>query len=156
MASGNVSAIVTAIAALSPIVATSSTSVTVKDATTMHENVETFHTPVMMPAPIFTSDHEIESKSFGAGLNAKLDFMYTLNYRYFYQAVGMNLNTAQVYQELTESAHGIFITIKANDAIGGAVHIQPTSISSFPIVTDPTNQEFWGCDLGFRVLEHLV
>jgi len=141
--------IATAIAALSPI----DTNIVVKDLTSMLDEVTHRDTPVLMPAPVWISKPEYEDQSLGSGTGKAADFWYTMNYRFFYQMVGTNRKIQDVYSGLVSKTFNIIESVITNDSLATAVLIKPDSISAFGVVTDPAENEFFGCDIGLRILE---
>lgn len=149
-------AITAAYAALTPIVATDNTSIKVVDLGGMPDAVETHHTPLLAPAPTFITNIGLEKVSQGSGLGAKINFSYNMNYRFFYRTVGMETRIAPIYAELVAATFGILSWVIDNDSAGGAIHLEPDTLSAFGTLKDPSDNLFWGCEIGIKVLEFLT
>lgn len=145
--------IATAIAGLSPI----DTNIKVRDLGSMLDNVTNRATPLLQPfAPLFISDVTFQPQSLGAGLIRKSDFIYAMNWRFFFQPVGQNRKMADVYEGLVDKTTNIVEAIIENDKLATAVNITLERISVFGIVDDPARNQHFGCDIRLDILEFMT
>ncbi len=143
-------AIATAIAGLSKI----DTDITVKDLDEILDQVKPRDTPLLMPGPEYITAFAPDILTTGSGTGRFINVGYTINYRFFYSAVGAKRKLSTVYQGLTNKVLNIIETFLANDRLG-AIDVTPLSIDSFGVVPDPAGNQFFGCDMSFRVLEFM-
>ena len=130
------------------------TGLTIKDLDNFEDEVLHRDGPVLMPAPQYFTDPAIERMSYGPGSVAKTNVYYTLNYRMFYAEVGVERGLSDVYQDMVSLTADLMDAIIANDYTDDAVDISIASIGAFGVVVDPTDNPFYGVDIGIRVLEY--
>lgn len=140
--------IATAIAGLSV------TGLTIKDLDGFKDEILHRDCPILIPAPQYFTDPDVDYESFGAGDTALITVYYTLNYRMFYAKAGTGRKVADHYQGMVGMTIDIMGAIIANDAIGGAIHLAIAGVGAFGVVTDPSDNPFFGVDIGIRVTEY--
>lgn len=133
------------------------TGVTIRDLDDFQDEVKNRDTdlPVLMPSPNFFSAPDIDYKGYGTGAEAPIEVTYILRYRFFYAEVGAERGLLRVFQGFIQKLTAIIDVFIANDATTNAIHLQVTDIGEFGIVTDPSENEFFGCDIGIKVTEYI-
>lgn len=109
--------------------------------------------PVLMPAPNFFTAPNIVKRSLGTGASACIDVTYVLRYRFFYEEVGSERALNEIFQGFVGSVTAIVDEFIANDATDDAIDLEVVAISPFGVVSDPSGNQFHGCDFGIKVLE---
>lgn len=111
--------------------------------------------PVMFPKPDnFITNVTFSRETYGTGGTAKMNFSYTLNYRYLHSPVGARLNMLSAYSGLITNLAAILVEIFENDKLAGLVDLQLESIGQIGPLTDLAGQTtYHGVDIGLRVLE---
>mgnify|MGYP000848987976 FL=1 len=135
------------------IAAISISGVTVKSMSQLKDGWDAYDCPLLCPLPNeFVSAPSVVPVNMGSGTSRKIDFSYTLNYRYFHAPVGTG-DITDTWAALVTKAFVIFDAILANDAISGLIDLNLSSISNFGTVNDGANNVYHGFDISFRVLE---
>jgi hypothetical protein len=107
----------------------------------------------LIPGADYVTDIAVEVNSWG-GAAAKLTVTYTLNYRLLYKELGTGRTmTLEQISGLVSLIALVWDAVMAIDTIDGAVDVSVQSISNFGVVNDPSDNGWWGADLGFRVKE---
>jgi hypothetical protein len=110
-------------------------------------------TPSIIPAPNWMSDFTMERMSFGGGSSALMDLRYTLTYRLLYAPVGSGRGFVGVVDKMIDKLALFLDAVIAVDTLTGLVDITPAGVSGFGVVTDPSDNKFWGCDISLSILE---
>lgn len=127
--------------------------VNMKDVDEIPEKVEARDCPIIFPKPDgFLSDLEVEVDSFGSA-SAKKTVRYKLNYVFLQAPVGSARGLFDVYEDCVTNALAFLDALIANDAITGAVDIQPSGIPTFGPTQDPSGNTFHGCIFSLAVEE---
>lgn len=131
------------------------TNVAIKDLDEIPTAVTTrAGTSVLMPLPEYVTEFEMERNSFGGGSTAKMTVTYTLNYRFFLAEVSAyRNNTLGWMDDIVDRVADIFDAILAIDVFAGCVDIEPGRITNMGVVNDPTDAQFYGCDISVEVKE---
>ena len=109
---------------------------------------------IMMPLPEFVTEIEMERDSFGGGSTAKMTVTYTLNYRFFLAEVGAYRNNSLDWMvDIVERVAKIMDAIIGIDTLIGAVDLVPGRIINMGVVNDPSEKQFFGCDISVEVKE---
>jgi len=110
---------------------------------------------VLIPDAEYITDVFAETRSFG-GASAMWDIRYTLNYRLLYKPMGTGRTmTIEQMAGLTELIGQIWDAVLAIGVLDGCEDITINGISGFGPVVAPNGDEWWGCLLGFRILEQI-
>ena len=102
----------------------------------------------------FISAPTVTPVSFGSGEGRQLDVSYTITYRYFHAPVGEG-DIATTWAQMVVNTFKIFDAVLQNDALSGLIDLNLSSVSTFGTVVDGSNNVYHGCDISFRVLEHV-
>jgi len=111
--------------------------------------------PVLYPIPNgFVTDVKATRVTMGGGGTAKIDFEYTLNYRYLHSIAGADLGLFSTYTGLMTKLELICEKILASDNLTGAIDVTLQNISNVGPLTDPAGKTtYHGVDIALRVLE---
>ncbi len=142
-------------AIITSIAGYSVTGVTILDADAMKDKVEVRDTPFLMLAPTWFTKPEYTYDSYGTGVSAAITMKYVLVWRFFFAEVGVERGHADIFQGFIQKVTAIIDAVIANDATSDAVHLQVASVGPFGVVTDPVENEFFGCDIGISVMEYV-
>jgi hypothetical protein len=142
----NVSAVTTALAAVSI------PGVTIKTPANLPDNVTVRDCPMLAPAPNYLSAITVEQASFGAPADMRGSFRYSLTYRYYHVPIGSARNLSEVYGALVDKVDAIISAAWDNSNLSGTVEMWPSGASAPGVVTDPAGNNFLGCDISFDVL----
>jgi hypothetical protein len=135
------------------IAALSVSGVTLKDIDAIPEKVEARDCPILFPRPNeFVTDYELEINSFGSAAAKKTE-RYKLNYVFLHAPIGAERGLFATHPDLVANARTILSAFRDNDALGGAVDIQPSAIASFGPTQDPSGNTFHGCIITLSVTE---
>ena len=108
---------------------------------------------MLIPLPTFMTDYTMTRDSYG-GASAMLTVEYTLNYRLCYAPIGAGRNgILDLYDDVIAMAAKILDKFHDVGVFTGCEDIQPVSIINLGVVNDPAENQYYGCDLSFRVLE---
>jgi len=130
------------------------TGVTLKDVDEIPEAVTVRHCPVLFPDPDTpVSGLRVESQSTGAGTGGRNDVLYTLNYVYLHAPAGEGRYITNNVSGMVTKAVLILNALIANDAVTGAIDIEPRIEGEFGVMVDPSGAKFWGFRLAIDVLE---
>ena len=135
------------------IAALSVTGVTIRDLDEMQNEVLDRHCPLVMPAPNYISKVRLVRQSFGSGTDCKWDAHYTLTYRLFHSAVGTGRTLLDNYPGLVDKSMKFVDAVITNDCITGVIDSVMGDILGFGVVTGPADNQFFGCDIEFNILE---
>lgn len=115
----------------------------------------TRNTPALYPEPVnFVSNFSAEHASFDSGTDAPKTVRYNLTYTFAFAPVGSGrANPLELYAGMAEMAFAIWDAVLANDAINGAVDLQPQNTLYFGLVNDPAGNRHHGCQIVLRVTE---
>ena len=139
---------------ISKITWSTSASFTVKDLDTILDEVVSRQCPVVMPAPNWLSNIEIEMDNMGSGTAAQWTFTYIIGYRMFYLPLGQGRNQlGDVMPGLAQEVVYFLDGIIANDNLTGCEHIELAGSPVFGVVEDPVGNSFWGADIDLIVTE---
>lgn len=127
--------------------------VTLKDLDEIPNGVLARDCPLILPAPDFIQIAEITRDTYGSGSDAKWTFEYTLNYRLFYAPVGTERTLGNIYPGLVAKAMLFADAVIANDDLTGATDSNFGGLSGLGVVTDPSDELFWGCDIQINITE---
>ena len=128
--------------------------VTIKDVDEIPEEVLVRHCPVMFPDPDTpVSGLRVEPQSTGAGTDGYNDVLYTLNYVYLHTPVGEGRYIAGNVSGMVAKCVLILNALIANDALTGAVDLEPKVSGAFGVMADAAGNQFWGFRLAIDVLE---
>jgi len=109
---------------------------------------------IMMPLPEYITEFDMKRDSFGGGSTAKMTVTYKLNYRFFLAEAGAYRNKRLDWMvDIVDRVAKIMDAILAIDVFAGCVDIEPGEISNMGVVNDPTEKEFYGCDISVEVKE---
>ena len=129
--------------------------VTIKDIDQIPDNASML-CPLLIPNPSgFVTDISPSFESFGSNGSARMNLSYTLNYTFLHSQIGSGINAFSSYSDLISKLVSVFVAVMSNDKITGAVDIRLQGISSIGVVTDPAQNEYWGVQFSFRVLEYV-
>lgn len=121
----------------------------------VREGFTAYDTPLLSPRPDeFISAPTVTPVSFGSGEGRQLDVSYTITYRYFHAPVGEG-DIATTWAQMVVNTFKIFDAVLQNDALSGLIDLNLSSVSTFGTVVDGSNNVYHGCDISFRVLEHV-
>jgi hypothetical protein len=115
---------------------------------------------VLIPEAEYITDLVTERCSFG-GASAMWDVYYTLNYRLLYKPLGTGRTmTLEQINGLVGMVGKIWDAVLGVGVMAGCEDITLNSISSFGPVDAPDStpsdpHAWWGCLLGFRILEQI-
>lgn len=111
--------------------------------------------PALFPAPDgFISDISFSRVTKGSNGTAKMDFSYTLKYRFLHSPVGSGGGLVSTYADLIAKLALILVTIFTNDSIPGALDMQLQNVSDISPMLDPAGSaEYHGVDIMLRVEE---
>lgn len=109
--------------------------------------------PYLIPAPDWLTDFNMERMSFGGGSSALVDLTYTLTYRLLYAPVGSGRGFIGVIDVMVDKVALFLDAIIAVDTLTGLVDITPVSVTNFGVVSDPSDNLFFGCDIAVGILE---
>ncbi len=107
--------------------------------------------PYIIPAPDWLTDFSMERMNFGGQLR---DVSYVLTYRLLYAPVGSGRGFVGVVDVMIDKAALFLDAIMAVVTLTGLEDIVPVSVTNFGVVSDPSDNLFWGCDIAVEVLEH--
>jgi len=93
-------------------------------------------------------------QSFGVGSGVKKDVTYTLNYRLLYQPVGSGRGIKDIFSGMFTMVASLYDAVQNADPVSGSIDINPRIASQSTTVLDPTNNQFYGLDIAFDVLEY--
>ena len=130
------------------------TGLTIKDLDGFKDEILHRDCPILIPAPQYFTDPVVKYDTYGTGATALITVRYTLNYRMFYAEVGTDRTLAAHYQGMVGLTVDIMDKIIANDATTDAFHLETISVGAFGVVTDPSDNPFFGVDIGIRVWEY--
>lgn len=105
----------------------------------------------IIPAPDWLTDFSMERANFGGQLR---DVRYVLTYRLLFAPVGTDITFAGVIDAMVDKAALFLNAIMAVSTLTGLEDIIPVSVTSFGVVSDPSDNLFWGCDIAVEILEH--
>jgi hypothetical protein len=127
--------------------------VTLKDIDAIPEKVEVRDCPIIFPKPDgFITDFNLVVDSFGSA-SAKKTVSYHLNYVLLQAPVGQGRGLFDLYEGFVTNVAAFLDALIANDAITGAVDMQPAAISSFGPTPDPSGGMFHGAVITLAVQE---
>lgn len=129
--------------------------VTILDANAIDDEIKRRATPIMMLAPNFFNNPKYTYDSFGTGAVATITIKYVLLWRFFYAEVGVERGQADIFQGFIDKVALIIDAVIASDATTDAIHIQVSNVGAFGVVTDPTGNQFYGCDISIAVTEFI-
>ena len=111
---------------------------------------------ILIPAPEYITGATFTPETFGETTGFKT-VQYTLNYRLLYAAIGTGRTmTLEQFAGLVAMVAAIWDAVLADSTITGCVDIIPEGVSGVGgAVSDPGGGNWWGCDMGFRVTEHV-
>lgn len=113
-------------------------------------------TPLLIPQPNgFVTDIAPTFESFGSNAAQKMNLAYTLNYVFLHSQVGSGISAYSAYADLIADFVTIVNAVMSNDRISGAVDIRLQSIGNIGVINDPADNEYWGIQFSFRVLEYV-
>lgn len=137
------------------IAALSVSGVTLKDLDEIPQAVLPRDCPMIYPKPDgFLSGLVIEIDSFGS-TSAKKTVRYNLSYMFLYCPVGTGRGLFDVYAGMVAKALAFLDALIANDALTGAIDIQPAGVLQFGPVPDPAGNLFHGCQVDLAVQEFI-
>ncbi len=137
---------------MSSIAALSVSGVTIKDVDEVPEDVTGLGS-IFMPLAAFITDFRVEPQSYGGGESALMDIYYTLNYRFYLAPVAAGRGFLSVLDLLVDKLALLLDALIAIGVITGAEGIRPVAISNYGTVFDPSDNQFWGCDIAIEILE---
>lgn len=138
------------------IAALSVSGVTLKDLDEIPEEVSARDCPIVYPRPDgFMSGLAVARRSTGVGSAAEKDITYQLNYAYLHSAVGEGRGLFDVYQDMVQKFLAVLDALLADDALNGAIDIEPQGITQFGLMVDPSGNYFHGANVVLNVLEFL-
>jgi len=146
---------IAAVTAADSISKLSVSGVTIKDLDEIPNGILSRDCPVILPAPNFLEVASIERDNLGSGTAAMWTFSYTLNYRLFYKQAGTERNIGSIYPTLIAKAMLFVDAIVANDNLTGVLDAEFGGISGLGIVPDPSDKNFWGCDIQINIKEFI-
>lgn len=129
--------------------------VTIKDLDELPDEVKGRDCPILIPAPDFIPLDSIERQSTGTGTGKYMDYRYTLKWRYLHRPVGTERNLGVVYPAIIAKVMLIVDEIVENDDLSGAVDANYGGITALGVVTDPSENQFWGADFQIEILEFI-
>ena len=136
------------------IAALSISGVTIKDVDEIPDSAAML-CPLIVPRPNdFITNIQAVRQSFGGGGTARIDFTYTLNYAFLFCEAGSGQGAFAPYDGLLTKLVTILETMLTNDDISGAVDMTLESIGEIGVISDPSNNSFWGVHFSIRCLEH--
>jgi hypothetical protein len=111
-------------------------------------------TPVLFPEPLgFVTDFTLTRESQGSNtFLAKYTVTYRLHYTFLHSPIG-SARILDLYDDMVGKAFAILDKIIDNDAITGAVDIQPAEAIEFGPVPDPAGNMYHGCRFVLQVME---
>jgi hypothetical protein len=129
--------------------------ITIKDIDQIPESAEML-CPLLIPQPNgFITDIRPTFETFGSNGAAKMNLEYTLNYVFLHSQIGSGINTYASYSDLIADMVLIIVSIMSNDVITGLVDIRLQSIGNIGVIPDPADNEYWGIQFSFRVMEYV-
>ncbi len=111
--------------------------------------------PLLLPSPQLVTNFTTSRMTFGPGANAEKEAEYDLNYVFVYTSIGEGRTGLDHYQEMVELAEDVVEEILENDVITGAVDISPQGGLDFGPITDPSGNNYLGCNMAFHVVDYL-
>jgi hypothetical protein len=145
---------IAATAVATSIAGYSVTGLTIKDLDGFKDEYAQRDCPILIPHPTYFTDPVVTYDSFGTGATALITVHYTLNYRMLYAMASTNRRLSDVYQSLVGLTVDFMDAIIANDATTDAYHLATISVGAFGVVVDPSDNPFFGVDIGIRVSEY--
>lgn len=142
-------------AIITSIAGYSVTGVDILDADEIKDEVKRRAVPLMMLAPNFFTQPKYIYDAMGTGAVAPITVKYVLRWRFFYAEVGTERGQYDIFQGFIQKVTAIIDAVIANDATSDAIHLQVVDVGTFGVVTDPTGNQFYGCDIGIEVTEYV-
>lgn len=110
-------------------------------------------TPMLIPAPDYMTEFEMVRDSYGAGVG-EMTASYTINYVLCYVPAGAGrASVLEYYDDMIALVAAILDKVMAVGVFDGAVDITPMSVTGMGLVRDPSDTDYIGCNLAFRVME---
>lgn len=109
--------------------------------------------PLIIPAPDWMTDVDVDIQSFGGGSTALMDFNYTLTYRLLFAPVGAGRGFLGVLPDMIAKIALFYDAVLAVETLVGLEGIMPAGISNFGANPDPADVDYFGCDMSVRILE---
>jgi len=136
------------------IAALSISGVNIKDVDQIPPNADRLE-PILFPEPLgFVTDFTLTRDSQGSNtFLAKYTVTYNLHYTFLFAPVGSGRTGLDLYDDMVGKAFAILDAIISNDAITGAVDIQPAETLDFGPVPDPAGNMYIGCRFVFQITE---
>jgi len=127
------------------------TGVTIKDLSNMLTDVS-MACPLLMPGPSFiTNLQPVLPETYGSAGTERLTLKYNITYRYFHCAVSAE-QTWGLYDDIVSNVAAIMVVLMTNDKLAGLSDLRINAIPEIPgIVTDPLQNEYYGCDITLSV-----
>lgn len=109
---------------------------------------------ILYPNPEgFLTDLRLEYQSFPHGADAKVNILYTLNYRFLGTQIGVGASLLTGYAAMVSKVILIINAIVTNHTAGsGAVEIELGGVT-FGAREDPSGNGFHGADIAINVME---
>jgi hypothetical protein len=108
--------------------------------------------PTLFPMADFITNVQFARNSFGGGSIAKMTLSYTLNYRLCYKPVAAG-RSIEYFDNMVAMCGLVLDAIMAIDTLTGCVDTVISNVQNMGIVMDPSDNQFYGCDMSFIVTE---
>lgn len=115
----------------------------------------TRQTPLLIPSPQLVTNFVTRRVTFGTPTTAEKEAEYDLNYVFLYMPIGAGRTGLDAYQQMIKLTQDIIDEVLDNDAITGAVDIEPQGGLNFGPITDPAGNTYLGCNIVFHVIDYL-
>jgi hypothetical protein len=129
--------------------------VTIKDLDEIPNEVYTRDCPIVLPSPDFITNMRLRRESQGSGSVALWQIKYNLTYRLFYGEVGTGRILGDNYSGLVAKAMLFVDAVIANSELTGSIDSTLFDISFPGVVTDPADNNYFGCEIIFEILEFI-
>lgn len=108
--------------------------------------------PVLMPGPGFISNLQpVLPETYGTMGTERLTLKYDITYRYFHCSISAD-QTWGLYDDIVANVAAIMVVLLSNDKMAGLSDLRIKSVSEIPgVVTDPSDNEYYGCDITLTV-----
>lgn len=111
--------------------------------------------PILFPQPeAWLSDVVQGSKSISVNDAAQSDFSYVLHYVLLLCEAGSGASQTDPYNDLVAKIKAVVQTLLDSDTLAASVEISLNGIEGIGIVQDPSEVDFWGALLSFKVTEY--
>ena len=143
-----IASVATAIAGLSV------SGVTLKDISSIPEQVDQRQCPILFPDPAgFVTGLTVARVTQGLDSTAAKDVNYTLNYIYLHCEVGTVRYLTDAIDTMVDKVVLVLNAITDNSTVNGAVDLVPSMAGEFGQIEGPAGNVFFGCRISIAVLE---